>query len=66
MPQGVKSNLTPAEKYELHLQRCASYKKKRLETDPEFRKKCKEYNTEYFRKLREAGQAERASKQNIV
>ena len=65
MPQGVKSDLTPAEKYELHLQRCKEYKKKRKETDPEFAKKCKEYNNEYFRKLRAAGQAERAAKQNI-
>ena len=66
MPQGVKSNLTAAEKYELHLARCAEYKKKRKETDPEFAKKCKDYNTEYFRKLREAGQAERILKKNIV
>lgn len=48
MPQGVKRDLSPAEK---HLLRCKENKKKLKENDPEFAKKCKDYNTEYFRNL---------------
>ena len=43
MPQGVKSNLTDAEKYEKHLKRCIENKKNRRLTDPEFVKKEREY-----------------------
>jgi len=55
MPQGVKSNLSDAEKYEKHIKRCVEYKKNRRLNDPDFVKKEKEYNTEYHRKIREAG-----------
>jgi len=55
MPQGVKSNLTDAEKYEKHLQRCIEYKKNKRLNDPEFVKKEKEYNKAYHARLREAG-----------
>jgi len=55
MPQGVKSDLTDAKKYEKHLQRCIEYKKNKRLTDPEFVKKEKEYNKQYHARLREAG-----------
>ncbi len=55
MPQGVKSDLTDAEKYERHLQRCIEYKKNKRMNDPEFVKKEKEYNKQYHARLREAG-----------
>jgi hypothetical protein len=55
MPQGVKSNLSDAEKYEKHLKRCIEYKKNKRLNDPEFVKKEKEYNTQYQARLREAG-----------
>lgn len=55
MPQGVKSNLTDAEKYERHLQRCIEYKRNRRLNDPEYVKKEKEYNKQYHARLREAG-----------
>ena len=55
MPQGVKSNLTDAEKYEKHLKRCIEYKKNRRLTDPEYVKKEKVYNKQYHARLREAG-----------
>ena len=47
MPQGVKSNLTDAEKYEKHLKRCIENKKNRRLNDPEFVKKEREYNYNY-------------------
>ncbi len=55
MPQGVKSDLTDAEKYEKHLKRCIENKRNRRLTDPEFVKKEKEYNKQYHSRLREAG-----------
>lgn len=55
MPQGVKSDLTDAEKYEKHLKRCIEYKKHKRLNDPEFVKKEKEYNKEYHARLRQAG-----------
>jgi len=55
MPQGVKSDLTDAEKYEKHLKRCIENKKNRRLNDPEFVKKEREYNKQYHARLREAG-----------
>jgi hypothetical protein len=64
MPQGVKSNLTDAEKYEKHLKRCAEYKRNKRLNDPEYAQKIKDYNNEYWRKIRQAGRDARVAKTN--
>jgi len=46
-----KLDIPDDERYERHKVRMREYKKKRLETDPEFAKKCKEYNQQYFQKM---------------
>jgi len=48
-----KLDLTDEERYELHKKRCREYKQKRVANDPEYKEKCRLYNTNYFRTMRE-------------
>ena len=55
MPQGVKSDLTYAEKYEANIKKGIEYKRYRRLTDPEYVKREKEYNRLYHQRIKETG-----------
>lgn len=48
-----KLDLTDEERYELHKKRCREYKQNRIANDPDYKEKCRAYNINYFRTMRE-------------
>ena len=46
-----KLDISDEERYERHKARMREYKKNRLANDPEFARKCKEYNQQYWKNL---------------
>lgn len=52
-----KLDISDEERYERHKQCCLNYKKKRMETDPEYKEKVREYNTNYFKNMIKNGKA---------
>jgi radical SAM superfamily enzyme with C-terminal helix-hairpin-helix motif len=46
-----KLDISDEERYERHKERCKNYKKKRMELDPEYKKKVQEYNINYLRAI---------------
>jgi hypothetical protein len=62
MPRGVKSDMTPGEKYILHLDKTKEYKKNRILNDPEFAQSVRDYARNYARKQRELAKTEIALK----
>lgn len=46
-----KLNISDEERYERHKECCKKYKQKRMETDPEYKDKVRDYNSTYWRNL---------------